>query len=178
MSHGWDEMARVGRVARTHGNRGQVIIDPETDFPERRFQVGRVLYAQRAGRVEPLTIDAVRFHRGRPIVGLRDVVTMNDAVALVEAELRVPTEALAELPTGVYYRHDLVGCTVTTAAGAPVGTVTEVEGSLGRSRLVVRGPGNEILVPLVAPICVRIDPGARVIVIDPPDGLLELNAAG
>ena len=48
MSNGWDEMATVGRVARTHGNRGHVILHPETDFPERRFQVGRVLYAQRA----------------------------------------------------------------------------------------------------------------------------------
>ena len=40
MSDEWDEMALVGRIARTHGNRGHVIVNPETDFPEHRFQVG------------------------------------------------------------------------------------------------------------------------------------------
>ena len=37
----WDEMAVVGRIARPHGIRGQVIVNPETDFPEDRFQPRR-----------------------------------------------------------------------------------------------------------------------------------------
>ena len=178
MSDEWDEMALVGRIARTHGNRGHVIVNPETDFPEHRFQVGGVLHRRRGDRVEAMTIDAVRFHQGRPIIGIRGVATMNDADELADAELRVPTETLTELPAGVYYRHDLVGCVVRTVAGANVGTVVEVEGSLGKSRLVIRSAGDEVIVPLAETICVRIDRAARVIVIDPPEGLLELNATG
>ena len=178
MSDEWDEMALVGRIARTHGNRGHVIVNPETDFPERRFQVGGVLYRRRGGRIEAMTIDAVRFHQGRPIIGIRGVTTMCDAEELADGELRVPTETLTALPTGVYYRHDLVGCIVRTVAGANVGTVVEVEGSLGKSRLVIRSTGDEVIVPLTATICVRIDPATRMIVIDPPEGLLELNATG
>jgi 16S rRNA processing protein RimM len=178
MSAEWDEMALVGRIARTHGNRGHVIVNPETDFPERRFQIGHVLYRRRGDRVEAVTINAVRFHQGRPIIGISGVATMNDAEEWADAELRVPTEALTQLPASVYYRHDLVGCTVQTVAGATVGTVVEVEGSLSKSRLIIRGTGDEVIVPLAAPICVRIDLAARLIVIDPPDGLLELNAQG
>ena len=37
----WDDMALVGRIARPHGIRGQVIVNPETDFPEERFRAGR-----------------------------------------------------------------------------------------------------------------------------------------
>jgi len=41
--------------------------------------------------------------------------------------------------------------------------------------LVVSGPGTEVYVPFRGSICVAVDPGRREIVIDPPEGLLELN---
>ena len=57
---------------------------------------------------------------------------MNDAEALAGLELRVPVERLAALPAGTFYRHDLIGCEVETRDGATVGTVTDVEGDVGR----------------------------------------------
>ncbi len=171
----WDAMATVGRVARTHGRFGQVIVDPETDFPESRFRAGHVLWLRRGGRVESVTIAAVRFHRGRPIVGFREVGSMTEAEALAGAELRVPVEELTPLAAGQYYRHDLVGCRVATRAGETVGQVTRVEGGWHGSHLVVDRGGRELLVPLARAICVRIDPQAREIVIDPPEGLLDLE---
>lgn len=166
----------VGRIARTHGNRGQVIVNPETDFPEQRFRPGAVLYLARDGQAAPVTVTAVRLHQGRPIIGLDGVATMNDAEALAGAELRVPPGELTPLPEATYYRHDLVGCAVETVDGVAVGTVTAVEGTIDSSRLVIGGARGEVLVPLVAGICVDVDPAARRIVIDPPDGLLDLNA--
>ena len=56
MSAKWDEMALVGRIARPHGIRGQVIVNPETDFPEERFQPGAELFIERGGAVEALTL--------------------------------------------------------------------------------------------------------------------------
>ena len=89
----------------------------------------------------------------------------------------VPThsDTLAGLPRGTFYRHDLVGCQVQTSAGAAVGVVQGVEGTLDRSRLVVQSPDGEVLIPLVTAICTSIDVEAKRIVIDPPEGLLELN---
>jgi len=175
MVPGWDDMAVVGRVARAHGLRGEVIVNPETDFPDQRFQPGAELFAQRGAAVEALTIETVRFQRDRPVLGFRGIGDMNAATALAGAELRVPVERLAPLPSGMYYRHDLIGCTVVTSGGRPVGVVTDVEGTLTGSRLVVGRAGREVLVPLAEEICTTIDPGAKRIVIDPPEGLLELN---
>jgi len=100
---------------------------------------------------------------------------MTDAEALAGRELRVPIDRLAPLPGGTFYRHDLVGCRVETPAGELVGTVQNVEGTLSGSRLVVAATRGEVLIPLVAEICVTIDPAAKRIVVDPPDGLLEVN---
>ena len=172
----WEEMALVGRVARAHGNRGQVIVDPVTDFPDERFSRGSLLFIRRDHRIEPVTIEAVRFHRGRPILGLAGVDTMNAAEALAGAELRVDAAMLRPLPGGSFYQHDLVGCVVETTQGMRIGDVTSVEGNAAGSRLVVRGRSGEILIPLAEGICVGVDVAAKLIVVDPPDGLLELNA--
>jgi 16S rRNA processing protein RimM len=163
----------IGRIARAHGNRGQVIVNPVTDFAEDRFQVGALLWVGR--EAAPRRIDEVRFHQGRPIVALDGVRTMDDAEALAGAELTMDAAGLAPLPPGTFYRHDLVGCEVLDARHAPVGRVVAVEGPLERSLLVVESEHGDVLIPLAADICVRVDPAARRIVVNPPDGLIELN---
>lgn len=171
----WDDLVLVGHIARTHGTRGQVIVNPETDFPEQRFRPGQVLYIRRGTDIAALTIDAARFHHARPVLALRDVTDMNAAEVLSGAELRIPEEQLTELPDGTFYRHDLVGCRVTSTDSTEVGRVVRVDGPLDASLLVVDGFRGEVLVPMVSRICVRIDTAAREIVIDPPEGLLEAN---
>ncbi len=88
----------------------------------------------------------------------------------------MPRDALAALPQNVFYRHDLIGCRVETTSGETVGVVSNVEGTMAGSRLVVDGAGGEILIPLAAEICREINPAAKRIVIDPPEGLIALNS--
>jgi 16S rRNA processing protein RimM len=133
-----------------------------------------VLVVEQAGQVTARRILAVRFQQGRPIVTLDGVESMNDAEALAGAELKVPAEELGPLPERTYYRHDLVGCEVRTKDGEIVGKVTAVEGPLERSRLVIARQGGEVMVPMVDAICLSVDPAAKAIVIDPPEGLLDL----
>jgi 16S rRNA processing protein RimM len=166
----------IGRVARAHGNRGQVIVNLETDFAEDRFAVGRVLAVGPADQAVERRITEVRFHQGRPIIALEGVSTMNDAEALAGAELWIASAELTPLPDGTFYRHDLVGCEVRDTSGVVIGPVTAVEGPLERSHLVVRGSRGEVLIPLAADICVKVDPAAREIVVHPPAGLLDINA--
>ena len=169
-----DDSLLVGVVARTHGNRGCVIVNPETDFPDRRFRAGQVLLVGRGGRQDARRIREVRFQQGRPIISLEGIETMNDAEALAGAELRVPTAAIEPLPAGTYYRHDLVGCEVRDAAGVVLGHVVAVEGPLERSHLVVARGTRAVLIPLVDEICVSVSVEDRRIVVQPPEGLLDL----
>src|SRR5262245_16471542 len=171
----WSHMAVVGRIARAHGNKGQVIVNLETDFPERRVTPGAELFVERNGQVDRLVVKTVRFQQDRPVIAIEGVETMNDAERLAGLELRVPRETLAPLPAGTYYHHDLAGCRVETTDGTLVGTVAAVEESGGGSRLVVEGVRGEILIPLATENCRTIDIEARRIVVEPPEGLLELN---
>ncbi|MEO8257081.1 MAG: ribosome maturation factor RimM [Acidobacteriota bacterium] len=171
----WEDMAIVGRIARPHGLRGEVIVNVETDFPEERFQPGAELFIARGDAIEPLRLTRVRFHQGRPIVSVAGIEGIDAAQPLAGLELRIPAEQLVELPAGMIYHHDLVGCRVETGAGQLVGVVTDVAGSAGASRLVVTSGDDEILVPFATEICTTIDAAGKRIVIEPPEGLLELN---
>src|SRR5215831_18394565 len=119
----WSSMAVVGRIARPHGLRGQVVVNPETDFPDERFQPGAELFVERHGAVETVTVTSVRFQHDRPVIALAGIETVDAARALAGLELRVPANRLARLPAGSFYYHDLVGCRVETCSGEVIGTV-------------------------------------------------------
>jgi len=174
----WDDMALVGRIARPHGLRGQVVINPETDFVEERFAEGATIWTRSAAGDEQLTVTSLRVQNGRPVVGFEGFSRVEDVERLAGLELRVPEETLQALPAGTYYEHQLVGCIVETVAGDVIGSVAAVEGGAGATRLVMNGPRGEILIPLAVDICVEIDVASRRIRIKPPDGLLELNERG
>jgi 16S rRNA processing protein RimM len=168
-------MVAVGRVVRPHGLRGQVVVASETDFGEERFKVGAVVYAP-ADEGEPrrLTVATSREDRGRWVVGFDAVGSIDEAEAMRDAELRIPAAERHALEPGAFYVDDLVGCHVRTLAGEDVGTVARVEMATGVPILVI-GADEAVLVPLAESICRRVDVAAKVVEIDPPDGLLEIN---
>jgi 16S rRNA processing protein RimM len=172
---GWDDWAVVGRIARPHGLKGQVAINPETDFIEERFAAGAIVWMKADGGEQELTVASMRVQNGRPIVGFVGFDRIEDVERLAGQELRVPEDALQPLQAGTYYEHQLVGCAVETTGGGRVGEVAKVEGGAGGSRLVIDGPRGEILIPLAVDICVDIDVANKRIRIEAPDGLLELN---
>ena len=59
--------------------------------------------------------------------------------------------------------------------GTEVGEVAGILEAGGPVLLVVRRGDREVYVPFTEGICVKVDPEAKAIVIDPPEGLLELN---
>src|SRR5687768_9539949 len=146
----WDDAILIGVVARTHGNRGEVIVNPETDFAEERFQPGGQLMARgRDGIDATLEIATVRMHQGRPVILFKGIGSMNDAELLAGTELRVAEDELDEelLDDGEFYQRDLIGCAVVTESGDVVGEVTAVGGARGAMHLVVRSKRSEVLIP-------------------------------
>jgi 16S rRNA processing protein RimM len=173
-----DDLVLVGRIAKPHGLRGDVAIHPETDFAEERFALGaQLLLTRREGgkTLEDMTVAAVRFHNGRPIVRFRGLESIDAVEPLAGASLWIRAASRPPLPEGHYYHDALIGCDVDTVAGERVGQVTRIDAFGSAPILVVHDGRGDVLIPLAEAICVRIDPAARRIVIDPPDGLLDVN---
>jgi 16S rRNA processing protein RimM len=179
----WESMVLVGRVARPHGLRGHVVVTPDTDFVAERFRAGAQLWTRVAGRDEVLTIVEARVEGRRPVVGFEGYGSVEAAEGLAGRELRVPESSLQPLPAGSYYLHQLAGCRVETVDGVVVGEVARVDGGVGAAMLTVNARTaasgtEEVLVPFVQEICVGVDLDARVIRVQMPEGLREVNEPG
>ncbi|WP_099040062.1 ribosome maturation factor RimM [Mycobacterium neglectum] len=167
----------VGRVVKAHGVTGELVVDVRTDDPETRFAPGNSLRARAKGGSERLVIvAAARQHGGRLLVRLDGVADRDSADALRGALFLVDSADLPPIEDpDEFYDHQLEGLRVRTTAGAEVGTVAEVLHTAAGELLSVRTEDGEVLVPFVGAIVASVSLADQVIVIDPPDGLLDLE---
>jgi 16S rRNA processing protein RimM len=166
----------VGRVVRSHGLRGELVVEPRTDNVEVRFAPGVVLSVRGRTPSSPssVTVVAARRHGDRLLVQVEEVADREGADALRTAELTAP--ALAEAPEDPdeFHDHQLEGLAVVLLDGTAVGTVTAVVHGAGGELLTVARPGRgELLVPFVTAIVPEVDLAGGRLVLDPPEGLLE-----
>jgi 16S rRNA processing protein RimM len=164
----------VARIGRPHGVRGEVTVEVRTDDPDLRFVPGAVLRTDPAER-GPLTLAGRRWHREVLLLSFDGVDSREEAEELRGTELLYDVADLPPLEDpDSYYDHQLVGLAARLTDGAPLGEVAAVRHE-GTELLVVRRPdGDEVLVPFVAAIVPTVDLAGGFVVVDPPEGLLEL----
>ncbi len=164
----------VGRIAKAHGVGGEVSVDVRTDEPDARFAVGSALATDPAER-GPLTVERARWHSGRLLVRFSGVPDRSAAEALRGTLLVV--DSATSPPVGDpddFWDHDLIGLTAQTTDGRSLGVVTDVLHPPGADVLSLKVAGQDVLVPFVREIVPVVDLAAGRVVIDPPEGLLEL----
>jgi 16S rRNA processing protein RimM len=169
----------VGRIGRPHGVRGEVTVEVRTDDPDLRFTPGAVLLTDPADR-GPLTVAARRWNRDVLLLTLENAGgepfdSREAAEALRNTELLVPVADLPELDDpDVFYDHQLVGLAVRLTDGSVLGEVAAVRHEGGDLLVVQRPEGGEALIPFVSAIVPTVDLDGGFVVVDPPEGLLEL----
>lgn len=167
----------VGRVAKSHGIRGEIVVEVRTDSPELRFADGAVLTGRRPRErnTSTYTVAASREHSGRLLVRLQGV---NDRTAADELRGTLFVIDSADVEPSddpdEFYDHELEGLAVRTVDGTEVGVIAEVLHPPGGELLSVKAPdGREILIPFVTAIVPDVDVAGGSVTVDPPDGLLD-----
>ena len=164
----------VGRIGRPHGVRGEATIEVRTDEPDARFRAGTVLRTDPAER-GPLTITAARWHREVLLLAFEGYDSREEVEALRDTLLEVPVADLPALEDpDDYYDHQLHGLAVRLPDGTPLGEVSAVRHEGADLLVVARVDGGELLVPFVSAIVPTVDVAGGVVVVDPPEGLLDL----
>jgi 16S rRNA processing protein RimM len=168
----------VGRVVKAHGVTGEVVVEIRTDDPDIRFSPGSSLRGRpsRGGQESRYVIESVRDHGARLLVRLDGVADRNAADALRGTLFLVDSADLPPIEDpDEFYDHQLEGLQVVTTAGTAVGSVAEVLHTAAGELLSVRTEESEVLVPFVSAIVTSVSLAEQTIVIDPPEGLLELS---
>jgi 16S rRNA processing protein RimM len=168
---GWVAVAVLGK---TRGNRGEITAWALSDKPERYQALQEVyLFGPAENNGERFEVESTWFHQETLIFKFRGVDSISDAERLSGREVRIPMSQRLPLDPGEYFQSELVGCEVVDRrTGESLGHVTDWQDAGGPGLLVVDG---DLLIPFARAICVEIDPAARRIAVELPEGLKELN---
>jgi 16S rRNA processing protein RimM len=171
-----DSLVSVARAVRTRGLKGELVADLLTDYPERFEEVTTLTAVGPKGDHLTVELEDFWFQNDRVILKLVDCDSVQAAEKFREYEFCIPQSDIVELEQGEYFDFDLEGCTVQEVSGRKVGEVKSVLKTGGTEILVIAAEnGTEVMVPLAESIVIKIDVRAKEILIDPPEGLLELN---
>jgi len=184
----------VGQIGKPHGVRGEVSVAVRTDEPEERFTAGstfvtevprdrRVTVGPAASapgvpyQVPPeLVIESVRWHQGRAVVQFDGVYDRNIAEALRGVLLQIDSAEVT--PTDdpdEFHDHQLIGLRVESLDGAALGTVDRVDHAPASDLIVLRkAAGGTALIPFVSQMVPTVDLAGGRILVDLPEGLLDL----
>ena len=161
----------VGRIGRAHGVLGEATIDVQTDDPDLRFKVGSKLTLDSG---QELTIKSSRWHNQILLLGFEGVNDRNQIEALRDQLISSQVD-LSALAPGEYHYQQLIGCQVYLQNNDLVGQVSEVVKLPGQDLLSVDKNGSQVLIPMVKQIIISIDVLTKKIVVNPPEGLLDVT---
>jgi 16S rRNA processing protein RimM len=113
-----------------------------------------------------------RRHGDRYLVKFEGIDARDDAAAL-QGALFVTSNDLRQLEEDEFWPHDLIGCEVVTGNGASIGRITGVVPGAAQDLLRVESKTGERLIPMVKDMVSEVDTGARRVIVDPPEGLLD-----
>jgi 16S rRNA processing protein RimM len=165
----------IARMVKARGIRGEVACDLATDFPERFQQIEDATVVMPGGSRLALKLENHWFHQDRVILKFAGYDTMNDAQRLVGGVLVISEADALELEEDEFYEYQLMGLEAVTADGQRVGQVSGLLHTGGNELLVVEGEDKrQVLIPFVDEICQAVDLKAGRIIINPPQGLLDL----
>jgi 16S rRNA processing protein RimM len=167
-------MFAVGFVHRPHGLSGEVSVENIGDAAD-PFEPGKTFLWIRGERTRDLKLSAGRVHGERWLLAFEGIGNIEGARELSGGVLCVPREGLPKEAEDFYWTHEMRGFRCEDTEGRPLGAVKSLEDTPAGPQLTLETSARrEVLVPFVRPIVVEVDRASRRIVLDPPEGLMDL----
>ena len=175
-----NEWLIVGLITSSHGINGQVKVKSLSDFEERFLKPGmRWLQKENESPLEMKLTSGFR-QPGRPtfIISLEGINTRNDAEQLKKFKILVKTDNLPRLQKEEFHLLELINLQVKILEHDElkiIGKVINLENEKN-NLLVIELFKNQkkVLIPFVKEIVPLVDIKNNFLIINPPNGLLEL----
>lgn len=168
------DLIAIAAVGKSRGLAGEVFLYPYFDISGESLAGVSAVLRWRDGRERILVIESLREVAGKILCHFRGIDSIDPAKELATADLYVKRTDLEPVDDDEFFIDDLLGLAVRTTQGRPLGAVSAIETG-GAPLMRVMDGGREYLIPFAREIVVEVDPVGGVIVVDPPEGLLEIN---
>ena len=161
---------QIGKIANTHGIRGDIKIIPLTN-DMKRFEKLKQIYIE--GESTPFEINKVWYQKGFAMLNLKGYDNINLVLKFKDKFILIPKEDAVDLPTDSYFIFDIIGLTVYTSSGEELGIVKDVLQPGANDVYVVKSNNKEILIPAIKEVVKEVNIGEGRIIIEPIEGLIE-----
>lgn len=170
-------VVNIGKIISSFGVKGQVKVLPLSDFLERCYQLKEVtLFFPGSGHKLRTLVKNSLIHGRCWVLHLEGCSTKEEALSLKGALLQIPAKERVVLPKNQYYFDEIIGLKAITTEGFFLGNVTDILQTGSNDVYVVRFPkeAKDILIPALKHVVVNIDLDKGQIILDLPEGLLEV----
>ncbi len=164
------DLVLVGRVVKPQGRRGELAVEVFSDREDRFPNLKRVFLPAAEGEAREAQVERSWAHKGRFVLKLQGVDSIEAAEGLRGLELRIPEDELEPLPEGCYWHHQLRGLRVQDGDGVTLGVVQDVLETGAEARvLVIGGAGEELLLPFAVDFVGAVDLERGLLVVKRPE---------
>jgi 16S rRNA processing protein RimM len=168
------KLVLIGKVTATHGIRGQLRVVPFSGEAESILSQRRLILKGPNDESEAFEVANSSVHGKRVLLSLKSLDDINKVEYLVGREIYVERGQLPELPDGEYYWCDLIGLKVYTVQGKFLGKLCEILATGSNDIYIIRNGEKEFLIPAIEDVVTDINLHESVMIVDPPEGLLDL----
>lgn len=163
----------IGKVVKAFGIKGEVVVRPLTDSPQRFRGLRNAYLGRTESAAEKVGITGVQVGARGVRVMFKGITDRTAAEQIVGSLLFVEDKDRTPLPEGRYYIHDMIGIAVMDQAGNQVGTLKDVLKMPASDVYVVDVDGRDVLIPAVKEFIKKIDVEGKAMVVHLIEGMVN-----
>ena len=168
-----NECYYLGKITKKHGFKGNVIIHLDTDEPE-LYSTLESVFIESNGKLIPFFIESVQSYQGNKLLVKFEDFEANEVDKLINRSLYLPLNTLPKLEGTSFYYHEVIGYTIFDQTNTEIGTIKSINDSAAQAFFEVDANGKQILIPMIDQWILEVDRPNKAMLIEIPDGLLEI----
>lgn len=169
-----DSLILMGKVAATHGIRGQLRVVSYSGLTDSFLSAGSLFLKDTSGRIQQYDVSAVAVHGKKLLVSLKGFSEINQVLPLVGREVYLYKDQLPVPEEDEYYWFDLVGMKVVTTDDRLLGVLESIIETGSNDVYVVASADREYLIPALSDVVVSVDTKTKIMTVAPVPGLFDL----
>lgn len=164
----------LGKIAKKYSFKGEVLIYLDTDEPE-IYENMESVFVEFNKNLVPYFIENASLHKNDFLrVKFEDIDSEADADEIIGHKIYLPLTLLPQLEGNKFYYHEVIGFEIIDQKKGAVGIIQSINDSSAQPLFEVLHNNTELLIPMIDPFILTIDRKAKKVIMDLPDGLIDM----
>lgn len=164
----------IGTIVSKFSFKGEVLVKLDSDDPQ-MYENMESVFVQMGKDLIPFFIEKCSLHKSDLLrIKFEEVDSEADAEALLKHDLFLPLKFLPKLSGNKFYFHEVIGFEVQDINYGIVGIITGINDTTSQALFEIENQGREILIPMNDAFLVEVDRKNKKIIVNTPEGLIDL----